>query len=188
MAILDPTAVPAPIGQGGFSANPKSVVSPRLFATNGAPQHDATDLTSKTPVITETYLCELFVPEQVQVNGIALFNNATVGNNVAAALYDNLGNLVGATALIAQVASIYQRLPFTIASNSSGTAIFPLTLLPGTYYVAVQLDGTTSRLVTWTVGNCGAGKLTGTTAGTFAASITVPTTFTASLGPVASLY
>lgn len=85
----------------------------------------------------------------------------------------------------------YQRVAFaTDGSNVAATTI----VLPGpaTYFVGAIFDGTTSRYNTHAVGNFGAGKLTGhvyaTAFNTTALSVTVPSTFTTALGPIASLY
>ena len=74
-------------------------------------------------------------------------------------------------------ADAYQRLPLTA----------PITLPRGTYYVCLQMNGTTDRYNAHAIGNFGAGKATSTVFGT-ASAITPPTTFTANLGPIASLY
>jgi hypothetical protein len=50
-----------------------------------------------------------------------------------------------------------------------------------------QFNNTSQRYRSHVVGNFGAAKLTGTTYGTYP-TVTIPTTFTTALGPIASLY
>jgi hypothetical protein len=71
----------------------------------------------------------------------------------------------------------YQRIPLTAT----------LDIVGGTYFVLEQIDNTTARVNTHTLGNGGASKKTGETYGTFT-TITAPTTFTTAQGPIASLY
>lgn len=155
--------------------------SPRCYNTGGAPVMAAADGTNATPVATETYYSEIPVFEAADLTGIAIFNGATVGTDkYVVGLYDVNGTLIANSALAGTTtagADGYQRLPFTAA----------ITIPPGTYYVALQVNGNTDRYNAHPVGNFGAGKGTGTTFGTLAA-ITPPTTFTADLGPIASLY
>ena len=109
-------------------------------------------------------------------------------------LYDAAGTLIRATATTQQSgADAYQLIPF--ATGPAGAAATTVELPgPATYYVGVCYDGTTSTLQTFGTGTWGAGKITSLVYATnFAASgtaltITVPTTFTTLLGPLASLY
>ena len=92
-------------------------------------------------------------------------------------------NAVAAAGTLQAGADAYQRIPF----------VTPTQLPPGTYYIGIIFDGTTSRFNAHTFGNFGAGKLTGhvyaTAMDTTAiAGLTMPTTFTTALGPMASLY
>jgi hypothetical protein len=61
---------------------------------------------------------------------------------------------------------------------------------PATYYVGVICDDNTNKVNTHILGAFGAGKITGLVYATESgyAAITVPTTFTTGLGPIASLY
>ncbi len=84
-----------------------------------------------------------------------------------------------ATGTTAGTASTWQRLAFTATYNLT---------VPGTYWGVVQSNGTTAKLATLNsdVNPTFTGSATGTL-GT-AASITPPTTYTANLGPMATVY
>ncbi len=163
--------------------------SARLCHTGGEPAIATTSGTDATPVITEIYLAEVFVPATVLVTGVAIFNGSAVTDDVKVGLYDSAGTLLatnatGGAGTTQSGTDAYQRVPFTATEVVPG---------PATYYVGIIFDGTTSRFNAHTVGNFGAGKLTGhvyatameTTA---TSSLTMPTTFTTALGPIASLY
>jgi hypothetical protein len=158
---------------GGFS------VSPRNWATGGLPARISTDGTDTTPVITETYIAEVFVPANATLTGIALFNGSAVSGNVKVGLANSAGAVVASSASTAQSGTdAYQRIAFSTAYAAVG---------PATYYVLLQVDNTTARFNSHTFGNFGAAKKTGEVYGTLT-TITPPTTFTTALGPIASLY
>ena len=167
---------------GGVAASSGSSVSPRLVASCGVPAITSTQGTDATPVNTETYIVEVFIPANATVTGVALLNGSAVAGNVKISLATAAGVPIGAavTASTAQTGTaVYQLIPFAVAYAAKG---------PATYYILVQLDtNTTPRLRTHTFGTCGASKKTGETYGTFT-TVTPPTTFTASLGPIVNLY
>lgn len=161
--------------------------------TGGHPAMNAADGANSTPVVTEIYVSEVFVPATVLVTGIALFNGSDATDSVKLALFDAAGTLLRATADTQMSGTdAYQRIAFaTDGANGAATTIE----LPGpaTYYVGAIFDGTTSRFNAHAVGSFGGGKVTGavyaTAFNTTSLSITPPTTFTAaSLPPIASLY
>ena len=96
-------------------------------------------------------------------------------------LHNAAGALVATSALAGATvgtASTWQQFAFTSTFS----------LAPGTYWVAVQTNGTTATLATY---NAPIFPLfTGSATGTFgtSASITPPTTYTANLGPVITPY
>lgn len=148
--------------------------------TGNAPAVSATPGSAQTPVITETYLSEIFVPATVTVTGIAVFNGTDVTGNIMLGIYDTLGNLLGATASTAGSGTAqYQRIALTTPLVLTG---------PATYYIGRQASSATARPCAHTAGNFGAGKNTGDTYGTLPVAPTIPTTFTTALGPIASLY
>lgn len=191
-----PTQAPKP--PGGFPNQvPGTAPSPRLFATGGNPAANAADFTDATPVITEIYLAELFVTHPVTIQGLAVFSGSTWSDNFKLALYDANGAIVCATASTAgnttadtyqraAIASEFQSVPGTA---TAGTQAF---LAPGTYYLGLILDGTTSRYNAHTKGNFGSGKLTGhvysTAFATTGLTVVLPVTFTTNLGVVGGTY
>lgn len=170
------------VSTGGIAASAGSSVSPRVWYTCNEPAIASTSGNDSTPSVTEMYVAEIFVPANSTVTGVALFNGSATGSgNVQVSMY----TAAGAPITAAQSASTaisgtdaYQLVPFAAPWAAVG---------PATYYVATEYNNTGTRFNTHVVGTCGAGKITGTTYGTFAA-MTPPTTFTTALGPIASLY
>ena len=160
---------------GGFA------ISPRLMHTGGIPAQTSADGTNATPVVTETYIAEVFIPANVTLTGIALFNGSAVSGSVVLGLANSSGLVVANSALAGTVQSgtdAYQRIAFTSVYAAVG---------PATYYVLAQFNNTGARFNAHAFGNFGASKKTGEVFGTLT-TITPPTTFTADLGPIASLY
>lgn len=154
--------------------------SPRLCHTGNEPAIATTSGTDATPVITEVYIAEVYVPCTMTVTGVAVFNGSVASGNIKVGLADGAGAVVATSASTAMSGTdAYQRVPFTAAAKVVG---------PGTYYVLLFIDNTTARYNTHTVGNFGAGKQTGQVYATGFTTITPPTTFTTALGPIASLY
>lgn len=170
-----PTSMTAGIvAAGGFSA------SPRLCHTGGEPAIATTSGTDATPVATEVYIAEVFIPCNVTVTGVAVFNGSVASGNMKVGLADSTGAVVATSASTAMSGTdAYQRIAFTGAYDAVG---------PATYYVLQFVDNNTARINTHTVGNFGASKQTGQTYATGFTTITPPTTFTTALGPIASLY
>lgn len=150
-----------------------------VFHTGGIGANSTTMGTDTTPVVTETYICRLFVEVNGFLTGAALLNGSAVAGNVTAILYDRNGAPMGQSASTAQ----------------SGTAAFqafdfaaPIRVVgPGLHFVGFQFDSTSARFRTHALGRFTAFKKTGETYGT-ATAITSPNSFTANLGPVASTY
>lgn len=167
---------------GGVAAAGGFAASPRLCYVGGTPAITATQGTDSTPVNTETYIGEVFIPSNTTVTGVAILNGSAVAGNVRISLANNSGVPIAAalTASTAQAGTaVYQLIPFAVAYAALG---------PATYYVLVQFDtNTTPRVRTHVVGTFGASKKTGETYGTFT-TVTPPTTFTTVLAPIASLY
>jgi hypothetical protein len=158
---------------GGFSA------SPRLVCTGNNPAMVSTDGTDSTPVTTETYIAEVFVPCNMTITGIGFFNGSAVAGNIKGILYDSTGAVVGQTASTAASGTdAYQKIALSSSYAAKG---------PATYYVGLQCNNVAMRFKTHTLGTFGASKKTGETYGT-ATAITPPTTFTTALGPIANLY
>lgn len=159
---------------GGFS------ISAKLFHTGGVPATASTSGTDATPVITEVYIAEVFVPANVTLTGVSVMNGSAVSGNLKVGLANSAGAVVATSASTAQSGTdAYQRVPFTSTYAAKG---------PATYYVLLFIDNTTARFNTHTFGDFGAAKQTGQVYATGFTAITPPTTFTTALGPIASLY
>ena len=161
---------------GGFTASARTVHTGNMSVTQ------TTDGNDTTPVITETYIAECFIPCNMTITGIANFNGSAVGTDkLMAILYSSAGAVLATSAIAGTTAvgtDTFQRLDFTTPYSAVG---------PATYYVGIQCNGITARLNTHITGNFGASKKTGETFGT-ATTITPPTTFTTAVGPIATLY
>ena len=154
-------------------------MSPRLCHTGGQKARISTDGTNLSIVVTELYVAEVFVPVNMAATCVAVLNGSVVAGNMQCALYDANGLLVATTASTAASGiAAYQQVPFTAVANLKG---------PAKYFVGVQNNNIANRLRTHALGNFGASKKTAQTYGTFV-SLTVPTTFTTGVGPVADLY
>lgn len=168
--------------QGGLGASGGLSASPRCFHTGDAPARASTDGTDSTPVNTEIYFAEVFVPVTCTCTGVALFNGSVASGNLKVGVADSTGqSVLGSASTAMSGTDAYQRIPFT----ASGTLVGP-----ATYYVMVFFDNGTARFNTHTVGNFATGKRTGAVYSTgFSLNAITPTsTFTTALGPIASLY
>lgn len=190
--VITPTGGQAPAGGTTIVlARPGAVCH-----TGGQSAQSTADGFNATPIITEIYYSELFVPCNMSVTGISFFNGSDITDSTHSALLDADGALVTGSATGAvQMSGTdgYQRIPFT------GGAI--TVLGPATYYVAQIFDGTTSRYNTHGIGGVVttgvelslnatmvAGKITGQSYAAIPATNTLALTFTTDLGPIASLY
>lgn len=172
--LLNPAYQGGVLPGGGFSA------SPRLCHTGAAPPQLSTSGTDQTPVITEVYICELFVPCNMSATGFAPMNGSAVSGNLKVGIADSTGAVVATSASTAQSGTdAYQRIPFTSTAALKG---------PATYWALVIVDNTTARLNSHTFGNFGASKQTGQVYATGFTTITPPTTFTTALGTIGNLY
>jgi hypothetical protein len=156
-------------------------VSFRNVNTCGTPALNAADGTNATPVVTETYYAEITVHSAGTVTGVATFNGSDATDSIIVALADSTGDWVAWSALAGTQQSgtdAYQLVPFTT----------PYSIVPGTYYIGYQFDGTTTRYNALTVGHCGASKQTGQTFGTLVDISAPATTFTTAIAPMAGLY
>lgn len=156
-------------------------LSPRLMATGGYPAIISTSGTDSTPSTTETYNTEIYVPANVTITGIALFNGSNVTGNVTVGLADSTGAPIAAAKSASTAGSgidAYQRVPFATPYAAKG---------PATYFIQVQYSSAIARYNTHHVGNFGCLVSTAQTYGTFA-SFTPPSTFVADVCNMASLY
>jgi microcystin-dependent protein len=165
------TGVPA---AGNFSA------SPRLCHSGDRAPFASTDGTNATPVATEVYIAEVFVPANCTITGVANFNGSVASGNIKVGLASSAGAILATSASTAMAGTdAYQRVPFTATYAALG---------PATYYILLFVDNGTARVNTHPFGNFGAAKQTGQVYATGFTAITPPSTFTADLAPMASLY
>jgi hypothetical protein len=160
---------------GGFSASPRS-----LWIGQTAPQV-STDFNNSTPVTTETYVSEIFVPCNMTITGVALFNGTDVTGNVTIGLATSAGAPITAAKSASTAGSgtdAIQLIPFATPYAVVG---------PATYYIQVQYSSATARYNTFVLGKHGVLVQTAQTYGTLA-SFTPPTTFVTAVGSVGGLY
>lgn len=141
--------------------------------------------TSTQGSATVLYVSQIFLEANATLTGIKVNNGATVGTNkYIVALFNSAGTPVANSALAGTLSSGadgYQTVAFTGTYAAVG---------PGVYWIGLYIDGTTDRFRTVpAVGQYGglAGSISAQTFGTVAA-VTLPTTFSADLGPVAFTY
>lgn len=120
-----------------------------------------------------------------QLTGIAVHVGTTGGTDKwIVELHDSTGALLATSALagvtVSTTAGLWQQFPFTAKFSAA----------PGNYFIAVQSNGTTALLDTYNYATAPGGIVTGSATGVFgtSASITPPTTYTAALGPKATVY
>lgn len=166
----------------GEGTNP-STVPFTSFATFPVPP--ATTATSVTDVAGTIWSVQLSVPFNATLTGACVLNGATVGTDKwIVALYDSTGSLVANSALAGTTtagASIMQCLAFT-----STVAVYG----PGTYYLALQGNGTTDNFKSYAAGQAPTNYGTNSQTGAFGtlAAITPSITFTVNKGPIGSVY
>lgn len=166
------------VNKGGINAA-LGLLASTCFHSGAVGVGAATHGTDTTPVVTETYICEVFIPINTPLTGIAILNGTAAAGNVTVALADSAGNIVARSAsTAASGTAAYQQIAFSAPFQAKG---------PGRYFVVLQCNNTGMRFRSHALGNFRAGKLTGQTYGTLP-NFTPPTGFTASLGPVADVY
>lgn len=139
----------------------------------------------KTTVAGSRYFTSMTLGVDTQINGIAALIGTTGGTDKwLAELYDADGNLLATSATAGATvgsAGAVQDFDFTA----------PYAAVAGTYFLAIQTNGTTAKLATYNMPvGLADGLLTGSATGTFGtgANITPPTNYTANLGPVVLPY
>lgn len=136
----------------------------------------------KTTVAGTRYYGSYVLGSNALLTGIGVLVGGTGGSdNWIFELHDSTGALVATTATAgttAGTANIWQRIAFTATYQA----------VAGTYYLALQSNGNTAKPAVYT--SPGLPIVSGSATGTFGtgAAITPPTTYTASLAPVALVY
>lgn len=175
---------------GGVAAAGGYGVSPRLCHTGNEPAIATTSGTNAASNSANTiYLAELYVPCNMSATGVAVFNGTAVAGNGKALLYatDTAGTTGTRVALSASTAmsgtTAYQLIPFTGG---------PIAIKgPATYFIGMIYDDTTHDLRGHTIGSFATGTFaTSVVYATDSTMVTVttPTTFGGTTGPIASLY
>jgi hypothetical protein len=165
---------------GGVAGVSGVQVSPRSVNAGGGSAVLAADGNNSTPVITETYISEIFVPCNMLVTGVAVFNGSDVTGNVLVGLGSAAGAVLATSAATAGSGTdAYQLVPFTATLNVTG---------PATYYILTMYSSGTARYNTFAVGKHGVGVHTGQVFATGFTAFTPPTTFTTVIGNIAGLY
>lgn len=169
---------------GSISANSLgnngTSISPRNVNVGGVAAVLAADGNDSTPVATEVYIGELYMPSTMTVTGLACFNGSVASGNMKVGLADASGNIIATSASTAMSGTdAYQRVAFTSTLSLAG---------PATYYALQFFDNGTARYNTFAVGKFGASKQTGQTYATGFTAITAPTTFTTALAGICGLY
>jgi hypothetical protein len=137
-----------------------------------------------TTVSGTIYWAEVFIPRNFVATGIAVLNGGTVGtNNGIVALYSTTGALLANSALAGAVtagANAFQTRNFTATYSTKG---------PARYFVAYQANGAVDNIRTIAASTF-VTSLTSSATGTFGTltALTVPTTVTANVGPIAYVY
>lgn len=136
----------------------------------------------KTTVAGTRYFVGVDIGSDTLLTGIEVLVGGTGGTDLwIFELHDSTGALVATTATAgttAGTANTFQRIAFTA----------PYEATAGQYFIVVQSNGTTAKPAVYS--SAGLSLLTGSSAGVFGtgAAITPPTTYTASMGPVAQVY
>ncbi len=161
------------------------VASAGQWVNYGRPMNGLTDGTDVTPGATTVYMSQIFVRANATLTGIKLNNAATCATNKwIVALFDSSGAVVANSDLAGTTCSGTDALQ-TIAFTGTYAAVGP-----GVYWIGLYSNGAGAHfraLPAAAEGTGKAGSVTGQTFGT-AASVTLPTTFTADKGPVAFTY
>jgi len=158
-----------------------AVASPRGIFIGQQPALTTSDGNNSTPVTTEVYVSEIFIPCNMTITGVTLFNGSDVTGNVFVGLASADGTPIAAAKSAATAGSgtdAYQRVPFATAYEAVG---------PATYYIQVAYSSGTARYNTHTLGNHGVLVQTAQTNGTFTA-FTPPTTFVTNVSNIGGLY
>ncbi len=164
---------------GGFSN------SPRICHTGGFSATQTTDGTNTDAIVTVLYVAECFIPWNCTVTGAAVLWGTNTNGNAKVMLFDSAGTRVAISAstdVSAYTGASYgTNIAFTGTYAAKG---------PATYYIGVINDDATNDIRTHIMGAFGTTAVTGLVYATATgyATITPPTTFTADVGPIASLY
>jgi len=155
-------------------------VSPRTVAIGGLVPAVSTDFTDSTPAATSFYYGECFIPSNMTVTGVGVFQGSVSSGNMKVGLFDSTGAVVATSASTAcSGTDAYQKIAFTAPYSAVG---------PATYYIGTMYDNATARYNAPPLGVFAAAEVTGQVYATGFTAITPATTFTANKCAIASLY
>jgi hypothetical protein len=174
------TGVTTPTGgvaaAGGFSATPCGMIH-----TGGYPAIISTSGTELTPTTTSVYVGEIFIPCNMTITGVNHFNGSAVTGNVTVGLYTSAGVAIAgalSAATAGSGADAYQAIPFATPYAALG---------PAKYLLGFQYSSASARPNCHLIGTVFSLAQASATIGVTAIS-PVPTAFTATTFPMASLY
>lgn len=162
---------------GGFSA------APRALHSQGQKAVTTSDGNNSTPSTTETYITSMFVPCNMTITGVNVFNGSDVTGNTQVGLANAVTGAPIAAAQSAATAGsgtdAYQKIAFATPYAAVG---------PANYLVCVQYSSATARYNTHTLGTDPCVVQTGTTFGTMPTISPLPTVFVTNIGNIMSFY
>jgi hypothetical protein len=178
------TAAAGSTSTGAFtpSAGIVPVSVAKHFYAGGVAPAATTSGTDTAGINGTLFISEVFIPCNATLTGISFLLGSVGGTDkVVVALFDSTGAIVANSALDASVTAgttaTFQRVPFTATYAAKG---------PAKYYIGVQTNGNTAKIRTQAFGD----HETVSISQTFdtLVAISPPTTFTASVGPIAMTY
>src|SRR5580658_1270420 len=142
------------------------------------------NITDVTDISGQIWFSQIFIPNSVTLTGICVLTGTATTDSFTMGLYNTAGTLVAHSALAGATlsnGSVPSCQTFTSTVNVFG---------PQSFYVAIQGNGTTAASFYVYGAHNNTGFQTGEQSGTFGtlAAITPTTSFTASVGPVMSVY
>lgn len=174
-------------GAGSALATPTRTISAKLVHSGGTGLTATTDGTNVTDNVAGTvYLVECFVPCNMTVTGVAIYNGTAVAGNGKVMLYSWVGTTATrlATSASTQMSgtTAYQRIAFSAPISVIG---------PASYLIGCTFDTTTHDIRCHALGNFVAEAVAGATYATDSTMATltvVGTAFNASTGTIGGLY
>lgn len=178
---INATGVSTSTAQGGGLLISSIPIGPIALASIG----------SNTTDVIQLFLTEIFVPCNRFATKIGILQGGTAGtDSIIGVIYDSAGALVGSTTLAGTAlnSSANTFLEMAIIRDSGGNLVTGVQLFgPGQYFVGCQGNGTAAGAIQ-TFAAPYLMPCNSASAGVFAtlpATITVPTAFVASKGPIA---
>jgi len=138
----------------------------------------------KTMVAGTRYYGSINIGASTLLTGIAVLVGGTGGTDLwDFELFNSAGVLVATTlttGTTAGTAATWQKIAFTAQYQAAA----------GTYFISIQSNGTTAKFAAYNAPTAPSGMVNGSAAGTLGtgASITPPTTYTANLSPISTVY